>query len=239
MKNESNKSNEKNKFAVLCEWLMPLTTFTNWWVFKNKICCFFLKLLSDQDFMKVSHCNFSSVKHDFRDNEVFCKPDMTSSWFGRQGVLHAIFHDRFGKSDHNFLIPFHRNFFSGMHGFWDNKDYYKPDMTLSQFLRLGALQMLIQDAFWKSEHDLLIVIQSNFLFVMHGFRDYEVLLQAGYDVIVISRLGALPVNFHDAIWKSDHDFLIVFIVTFYLWCMVSKITRFYCKPDMTSSWFIR
>jgi len=32
---------------------------------------------------------------------------------------------------------------------------------------------------------------------MHGFRDNEVLLQAGYDVIVISPKGALSANFHD------------------------------------------
>jgi len=28
-------------------------------------------------------------------------------------------------------------------------------------------------------------------------------------------------------------------VTFYLGCMVSEMTRFYCQPDMTSSWFLR
>jgi len=67
--------------------------------------------------MKVIHCNFLSVKHGFQDNEVFCKSDMTSKCFGRQGALHAIFHDGFCKGDHNFLIVFHSNFFSGMHGF--------------------------------------------------------------------------------------------------------------------------
>jgi len=29
------------------------------------------------------------------------------------------------------------------------------------------------------------------------------------------------------------------ILTFYLGCMFSEIMRFYCKPDMTSSWFFR
>jgi len=67
--------------------------------------------------MKGIHCNFSSVKHGFRDNEVFCKPDITSSLFGRQRALHAIFHDGFRKSDHNFLLVFHNNILSGMHGF--------------------------------------------------------------------------------------------------------------------------
>jgi len=49
---------------------------------------------------------------------------------------------------------------------------------------------------------------------MHGFRDNEVLLQAGYDVTVIFPLGALPAKFHDGFWKSDHDFLIAFHTNF-------------------------
>jgi len=49
---------------------------------------------------------------------------------------------------------------------------------------------------------------------MHGFRDNEVLLQAGYDVTVIFPPGALPANFHDGFWKSDHDFLIAFYTNF-------------------------
>jgi len=37
------------------------------------------------------------------------------------GALYAILHDRFWKSDHDFLIAFHSNFSSGMHGFRDNE----------------------------------------------------------------------------------------------------------------------
>jgi len=51
----------------------------------------------------------------------------------------------------------------------------------------------------------MIVIHSNFFSDMHGFRDNEVLLQAGYDVIVI---------FHGGFWKSDHELLIVFHINF-------------------------
>jgi len=40
-----------------------------------------------------------------------------------------------------------------------------------------------------SDHDFLIVFHSNLLSLIHGFRDNEVLLQAGYDVMVISPLG--------------------------------------------------
>jgi len=43
----------------------------------------------------------------------------------------------------------------------------------------------------------MIVIPSNFLSVMNGFRDNEVLLHAGYDIIVISPPGALRAIFHD------------------------------------------
>jgi len=55
--------------------------------------------------------------------------------------------------------------------------------------------MIIHDGFWKSKYDFLILIHSNFLFVMHDFRDNEVLLQAGYDVIVISPLGGASGEF--------------------------------------------
>jgi len=62
-------------------------------------------------------------------------------------------------------------------------------MASSWFLNLGALQMIIHDGFWKSERDFLIVFHSNFSPGMHGFRDNEVLLLTGYDVIVIYPLG--------------------------------------------------
>jgi len=50
--------------------------------------------------------------------------------------------------------------------------------------------VLRYDGFWKSDYDLPIVIHSNFLSVMHGLRDNEILLQAEYDVIVSLRQGA-------------------------------------------------
>jgi len=49
----------------------------------------------------------------------YCKPDITSSWFLRQGSLYAIVHNGFWKGDHDFLIAFHSDFLSGMHGFQD------------------------------------------------------------------------------------------------------------------------
>jgi len=41
----------------------------------------------------------------------------------------------------------------------------------------------------------MIVINSNFLSGMHGFRDNEILLLTGYDVIVISPLEGVSGDF--------------------------------------------
>jgi len=46
---------------------------------------------------------------------------------------------------------------------------------------------------------------------MHCFRDNEVPLPTGYDVIVISFLRAFQVIFYDVFRKSDHDFLTAFL----------------------------
>jgi len=58
-------------------------------------------------------------------------------------------------------------------------------MASSSVHRQGALHAIIHDGFWKSDDDLPIAFHSKFLSGMHGFRDNDVLLQAGYDVIVI------------------------------------------------------
>jgi len=71
---------------------------------------------------------------------------------------------------------------------------------------------------------------------MHGFRDNEVLLQAWYDVIVISTPRVAAGNFSWRILKERPWLLIAFhysITTFYLGCMVSEITGFDFKYDVT------
>jgi len=49
--------------------------------------------------------------------------------------------------------------------------YCKPDMTSSSFLRQGALHATFLGGLWKIDHHFLIVIHTNFLATMHGFRD--------------------------------------------------------------------
>jgi len=46
---------------------------------------------------------------------------------------------------------------------------------------------------------------------MHGFWDYEVLLQDGYDVLC---QGVLYEIFHDWFWKTNHDFMILIHINF-------------------------
>jgi len=92
------------------------------------------------------------------------------------------------------MIVIHSNFLSGMQSFRDNEvslatGFIGNRMTSSWFLRQGALQTIFYAGFWKRDHDFLIVYHINFLPGMHGFQDDEVLLTAGYDVIVISPPG--------------------------------------------------
>jgi len=112
-------------------------------------------------------------------------------------------------------MTFYTNFLSRLHGFRDNDVLLHARYgVIVWFFRQGVLPANFYDEFWKSDHDFLIVIQSNFLFMIHGFRGNEVLLQARYDVIVTSSLGAAPANFQVLFWWSDHDFLIVFYTNF-------------------------
>jgi len=132
----------------------------------------------------------------------YCQPDMTSSWFLRQGVLHAIFNDRFWKCYHDFLIVFHSNLLSGMHGFRHNEVSMKVWYDVVVISPPRALNEIFHHGFWKSDHDLLMAFLSNFSSGMRGFRDNEVLLQAGYDVIVISPLGGASGDFSWGILKE-------------------------------------
>jgi len=136
-------------------------------------------------------------------SEITCfywKPDMTSSWLRRQRALNAIFHDGFWKSDHvDFLIVIHINFLSEMHGFRDNKVLLQGVYDVIMISSLGGASGDFSWRFWKSDHDFLIAFYSNFLSGMHSFRDYKVLLQGGYDVIVISPLGGVS---HRFCWRN-------------------------------------
>jgi len=74
---------------------------------------------------------------------------------------------------------------------------------------------------------------------MHSFRNNDVLLPNAYDVNVSPTAWGRCTH----IFRMDYERTTMTswwrsVVTFYLGCMVSEITRFYFKPDVTSSWFL-
>jgi len=82
-----------------------------------------------------------------------------------------------------------------MHGFRDNEGLLQAGYDVIVSPPPGALQAIFYHGIRKSDYDFLIAFHNNFLSGMHGFRDNEVLLQAGYDIIVISLLGGVSVDF--------------------------------------------
>jgi len=88
----------------------------------------------------------------------YCKPDMTLSSVLRQGALHALFHDGFWKSDHDFLIAFHSNFLSWIHGFRDNEVLWPTGYEFIVISLLGAFHTSVVDGIWKSDPGFIIMV---------------------------------------------------------------------------------
>jgi len=55
----------------------------------------------------------------------------------------------------------------------------------------------------------------------------------------VLRQESLPAHFHDGFRKSHHDFLLAYQSNFLSGMHGFDITMFYCKKDMTPSWFRR
>jgi len=82
-----------------------------------------------------------------------------------------------------------------MDGFRDNEVRLPTGYDVILISPPGALQAIFHDEFGKSDHYFLIVLHSNFLSGMHGFRDNVVLLPTGYDVIISPTLGGVSGDF--------------------------------------------
>jgi len=72
-----------------------------------------------------------------------------------------------------------------MHDFRDIEVLLQYRYDVIVISPLEGASGIFHDGFCKKDHDFLIVFHSKFLYGMHGFRDNEVLLQDGYDFIVI------------------------------------------------------
>ena len=53
----------------------------------------------------------------------------------------------------------------------------------------AVLCTVLNDGMWKGNNGFLLVFNSNFTSIMHCFRDNDVFLQTGNDVMVIPPLG--------------------------------------------------
>jgi len=127
---------------------------------------------------------------------------MTSLWFLRQGALHTHFRDGFWRSDHDFLIASHCNFYLGCMVFEIKWFYFKPYVTSSWFLRQGALHAIFWLRFWKGDPDFILVLYCYHTSIVHRFRFNELFKFAGNDVITISSLGGASGNFWLRILKG-------------------------------------
>jgi len=100
-----------------------------------------------------------------------------------QGALQVIFHDGFWKSEHDFLIVFHSNFLSGMHSFRYNEVLLPNGYGVIVSPLPGVVARIFSWRILKERPWLTkSVPYSNFLSMMHGFRDIKVSLPTGYDV---------------------------------------------------------
>jgi len=150
----------------------------------------------------VPYSNLLSVMHGFRDSEVLLQGEYHVIVISLLGVLQANFHDWFWWSGHHFLIAFHSNFSSGMHSFRDNEVLLQGGYYIIVISPLGSASWDFSWWIMKSDYDFLITFYNNFLYGMNGFRDNEVLLQGGYDVIVISPLRGASSEFSCRILKE-------------------------------------
>jgi len=112
----------------------------------------------------------------FEITRFYCKPDMTSSWYLRQGAART-----FSRwlilctSDQDFLKRFLSKFFLGFIVSEITWFYCKPDMTSSSVLR----HALFPDWFWKSDPSFIIMVNRHISRVSHRFEVKRHFMLAG------------------------------------------------------------
>ena len=103
----------------------------------------------------------------------------------------------------------------------------KPKMMSSIYLRKGALYTVLDDEIRKNEDGFLLAFYSNFTSIIHRFRDNDVFLQTGNDVMVIFLLWGAVYHFQ---WRILRGWSQVYIHAF--------ATYFaYLQPPMSYSTF--
>ena len=80
----------------------------------------------------------------------------------------------------------HSKFSSVIHSFRDNEVFLQTENDVIYLSQLGgAVYNNPNDGIRKSENGCLFLFNSNYISIMHRFRDNDVYLQTGNDVMVL------------------------------------------------------
>jgi len=74
-----------------------------------------------KEWPRLHDSNFLAAMHGFRDDEGLLSNGYDVIVSPPPGRAAQTFYDRLSKSDHDFMIAFHSNFLSAIHGFQDNE----------------------------------------------------------------------------------------------------------------------
>jgi len=80
--------------------------------------------------MIVIHSNFKSGMYDFQDSEVLLPTGYEVIVSPPPGGAVRTFYEGFWKSDQDFLLVFHSNFLSGIHGFRDKDVFLQAEYVV-------------------------------------------------------------------------------------------------------------
>ena len=118
--------------------------------------------------------------------------------------------------------------------------FCKSKMTSSKHLRLGAPCSVLNDEIWKGSYEFQLVFYSNFTSILHRFRDNDVFLQTGDDVMVIPPLGGAVRSFRRRILKGWPQVYLHAQLTYFAYLQPLKsYSTFsfwlgfpYCRPNL-------
>jgi len=98
-----------------------------------------------------SSCNVLATMHGFRDNKVVLPTGHDVIVISQPGgALHAIFHEVFWKSDHDFMTVVHSTFYLRWM-VYEILRFFPTGYDVIVSLPPGVLYAIFHDRFWKSD----------------------------------------------------------------------------------------
>jgi len=177
--------------------------------------------------------------HGFHNNEVSLQARYDVIVIFTLGGTSANCYDGIRKCDHDFLIVFHCNFLSALHGFRDNEVLLLTGYDVMVIFPLGDALGGFSWRILKERPLLPDSVLYQRLSRMHGFRDNEVLLPTGNDVVVFYPLGGVS---HRFFWRNFKEWprfhnqdLLIYLAyllpfrsysTFYFWLAIAYSDQF-------------